>query len=181
MITSIAEDVSQSQDSEEGEEDNTIIVTPKPPADQPIKDDSSLLAVRSKLFYKKADSYVDLGDYCNCNDSIKSEILIIGVGILRVKEVQSKGVLLMRNETTLGNILLNISLSSQIPVSRAGKNNVLIISPPNPPLDFKSTNQNEQTSPQSSNGEMVTYVIRVKTSELADQLFELIKTLKSKS
>ena len=59
MVTFIVEDVSQ--DSEE--EDTPIIVTPKPPADQPIDDDSSLLAVRSKLFYKKSDSYVELGNY----------------------------------------------------------------------------------------------------------------------
>lgn len=53
------EDVSQ--DSEE--DDTPIIATHKPPADQPIDDDNSLLAVRSKLFYKKSDSYVELGNF----------------------------------------------------------------------------------------------------------------------
>lgn len=54
-----------SQDSED--DDAPIIVAPKPPADQPVKDDDSLLAVRSKLFYKKADSYVELGNYNKLN------------------------------------------------------------------------------------------------------------------
>lgn len=49
------------QDSED--EDNPVIVTAKPPADLPLKDDGSLLAVRSKLFYKKGESYVELGNY----------------------------------------------------------------------------------------------------------------------
>lgn len=84
----------------------------------------------------------------------------------------------MRNDTTLGNILLNISLSSQLPVSRAGKNNVLLMCPPNPPLELKPTNQNEEMA--QSGKEVVTYLMRVKTSQLADQLFELIKTLQSK-
>ena len=85
----------------------------------------------------------------------------------------------MRNDTTLANVLLNVSLSSQLPVSRAGKNNVLLVCPPNPPLEFKPNNQNEEATVQSG-GAVVTYLIRVKTSQLADQLFELIKTLQSK-
>ena len=44
------------------EDDVPIITAPKPPADQPIKDDDSLLALRCKLFYKKDDSYVELGE-----------------------------------------------------------------------------------------------------------------------
>lgn len=85
----------------------------------------------------------------------------------------------MRNDTKLANILLNVSLSSQLPVSRAGKNNVLLMCPPNPPLDLKPTNQNEEAS-QPATGEIVTYLIRVKTKDLADQLFELIKKLQCK-
>lgn len=84
----------------------------------------------------------------------------------------------MRNDTSLGNILLNISLSPQLPVSRAGNNNVLLMCPPNPPLEFKPTNQNEEIPPAQS--EVLTYLIRVKTKELADRLFEQIKTLQSK-
>ena len=49
--------------SQDNEDDILINASPKPSADQPIEDDSSLLAVRSKLFYKKNDSYVELGNY----------------------------------------------------------------------------------------------------------------------
>ena len=100
--------------------------------------------------------------------------------MLRVKEEQTKAILLMRNDTTLGNILLNISLSPRLPVSRAGNNNVLLMCPPNPPLEFKPTNQNEEVPLPGQSEEIVTYLIRVKTKELADQLFELIKSLQCK-
>ena len=95
-----------------------------------------------------------------------------------MQEDQSKAKLLMRNDTKLGNILLNISLTPQLPVSRAGKNNVLLMCPPNPPLELKSTNQNEEAP--STQPDIVTYLIRVKTGQLADQLFEQIKTVQSK-
>lgn len=105
-------------------------------------------------------------------------ILLTGLGVLRVKEEQNKAILLMRNDTHLGKILLNISLSPQLPVSRAGKNNVLLMCPPNPPLNIKPTNQNEQEQP--SEGGVVTYLIRVKTTTLADQLYNLVKQLQAK-
>ena len=96
-----------------------------------------------------------------------------------MQEDLSKAKLLMRNDTKLGNILLNISLTPQLPVSRAGKNNVLLMCPPNPPLELKPTNQNEET-PSTQPGDVVTYLMRVKTGQLADQLFEQIKAVQSK-
>lgn len=60
MTTLIVEDVSQDSEDDDAP---PIIAIPKPPADQPIKDEDSLLALRSKLFYKKNDSYVELGNY----------------------------------------------------------------------------------------------------------------------
>lgn len=65
----------------------------------------------------------------------------------------------------VGNILLNIILQSSMPCSRVGKNNVMVVCVPNPPVDDKNT-----TSP-------VPLLIRVKTSEDAD---ELHKTLEEK-
>jgi len=97
-----------------------------------------------------------------------------------VKEDHSKAIILVRNDTQLANILLNISLSPQLPVSRAGKNNVLLMCPPNPPLNIKPTNQNEQAQEQSTEGGVVTYLIRVKTTTLADQLYNLVKQLQAK-
>ena len=66
MILTV-EDTSQNS----GDDDDTIVITPKPPADQPLQDDHSLLAVRSKLFYKKNESYVELGN--SITDSIKCQ------------------------------------------------------------------------------------------------------------
>jgi len=67
MTTLTVEDISQDSD----DDDAPIIVSPKPPADQPIKDESSLLALRSKLFYKKGASYVELGNYNAIISNIK--------------------------------------------------------------------------------------------------------------
>lgn len=65
---------------------------------------------------------------------------------------------------TLGNILLNIILSDSLPVSRTGKNNVLLMCVPNPPIDPKKADAKEA----------IPMLIRVKTGEDAD---ELLKTL----
>lgn len=61
-----------------------------------------------------------------------------------------------------GNILLNIRLTSSIPVQRLGKNNVSLVCIPNPPLDTKTTSDKQS---------VVTFLIRVKTTEDADELF----------
>jgi len=75
---------------------------------------------RCKLFYMKDGSYVDRG-----------------VGHVHLKPVPSsaKTQLVVRAETSLGNLLLNIILNPAMPVSRQGKNNVAISCLPNPPLD----------------------------------------------
>lgn len=64
-----------------------------------------------------------------------------------------------------GNILLNIMLQSSMPCSRVGKNNVMVVCVPNPPVDDKNS------------GSPVPLLIRVKTSEDAD---ELQRTLEEK-
>lgn len=58
-----------------------------------------------------------------------------------------------------GNILLNILLSPAIPIKKQGKNNVFIVCIPNPPISSKDANV-----------EPVPMLIRVKTSEDADEL-----------
>ena len=48
-----------------------------------------------------------------------------GVGMLYLKTVEGgKTQLLIRADTNLGNVLLNILLSPQMPTTRVGKNNV---------------------------------------------------------
>lgn len=64
--------------------------------------------------------------------------------------------------TLLGNILLNILVPPNMPCSRTGKNNVLIVCIPNPPIDEKNA-----TVP-------VPVLIRVKTSEDADELHNIL-------
>ena len=111
-------------------------------------DDDSLLSVRAKLFYKKGDSFTELG-----------------VGQLRVQQVGSgsSGVrLLLRNDTKLGTILLNVRVTADIPVTVKG-NNVFVVCVPNPPLS-----KEDPSSP-------VTYLLRVKTAQTAS---DLLKTLK---
>lgn len=104
-----------------------------------------LLSIRTKLFYKKESEFVELG-----------------VGTLRVQS-SSKGTvhLLMRNDTTIGTVMLNVKITGNMPLS-CNKKSVLLVCPtPNPPLSV---------------GEgPVTYLLRVKTDESAEQLLGVIK------
>ena len=85
-----------------------------------VEETDALYSKKCKLFYKK-------GEY-------KEK----GVGMLYLKSVEgNKTQLLVRADTNLGNVLLNILLSSQMPTTRVGKNNVMIVCVPNPPIDPK--------------------------------------------
>lgn len=65
-----------------------------------------------------------------------------------------------------GNILLNVLIPPNMPCTRTGKNNVLIVCVPNPPVDEKNT-----SAP-------VTMLIRVKTAEDADELHRVLQEQK---
>lgn len=67
---------------------------------------------------------------------------------------------------TTGNILLNILLQASMPVSRLGKNNVMVVCVPNPPVD------------SSQPDKPVPLLIRVKTSEDADELLGILEEKK---
>lgn len=110
-------------------------------------DEDSLFSVRAKLFYKKGETFVELG-----------------LGTLRVQQGSPSGfILLMRNNTKLGNILLNVRVTADVPVSSKA-NNIFVVCVPNPALSGKAE---EQASP-------VTYLIRVKTAQLAEQLLRTV-------
>lgn len=83
-----------------------------------------------------------------------------GVGQLYIKSAAggSKTQLLVRADTNLGNILLNVLLTESVPASRMGKNNVMMICVPTP--DAKPP--------------PVTVLVRVKNQEEADELLEQI-------
>ena len=104
------------------------------------------MSVRAKLFYKKGSGYTELG-----------------VGTLKVQSSSTKAVrLLLRNDTSLSKVLLNVRVTSDIPIS-SKNNNVFVVCVPNPPL----SKDNIDTP--------VSYLIRVKTSPLADKLVTRLK------
>ncbi|KAH8401158.1 hypothetical protein KR009_003428 [Drosophila setifemur] len=126
-----------SQDGEE-EEDKP----PKVEFKQVVEDDA-VFSKRCKVFVKKDK---DFGDR--------------GVGTLYLKPVKDseKTQMLVRADTNLGNILVNIILTEGIPCQRMGKNNVMLVCVPTP----------EQSTATSM-------LLRVKTAEEADELLEQIK------
>ena len=116
------------------------------PSSQESVPDDSLFAVRAKLFYKKAEEFNELG-----------------IGTLKVQSSSGQSVrLLLRNDTSIGNILMNVKLTSNVPMTRS-KNNLMIVCQANPPLG------------KEADDKAVTYLIRVKTEELATHLHTVIK------
>uniref|UniRef100_A0A182NB96 RanBD1 domain-containing protein n=1 Tax=Anopheles dirus TaxID=7168 RepID=A0A182NB96_9DIPT len=107
----------------------------------PVEEKDSLFSKRCKLFVKAAGSYSDRG-----------------VGTLHIKKVDGKVQLLVRADTSLGNILLNIILNESVPLQRMGKNNVMMICLPTP----------DSKPPPTS------VLLRVKTTEEADELHETL-------
>lgn len=132
-----------SQDNEEEE-----YVPPKPESTE-VKEEGALHTVKCKLFYQKAGAWTERG-----------------VGFLHLKKSNDKTQLIIRADTSLGNILLNILLSSSLPMNRQGKNNVSLMCVPNPPLSTKE-------EPKAT-----AMLIRVKSAEEADTLFEKMKELR---
>ena len=62
--------------------------------------------------------------------------------------------------------MLNVALTKQIPVSKASKNSILLVCIANPPIP----KQDEKTPCK--------FLIKVKTEEDADELFDKIKEFK---
>lgn len=119
---------------------------PPVPVVREIKEKDAFYSKKCKLFYKK-----------------ESEFKEKGVGTLHLKMVaEEKLQLLVRADTNLGNILLNIMVPSSMPCTRTGKNNVMVVCVPNPAVDEKNP-----STP-------VPMLIRVKTAEDADELHKLL-------
>lgn len=109
------------------------------------EDDNRLINMRCKLFYKKETEFVELG-----------------LGNVCITKGEKSGVnLLLRNDTAMKKILLNVHLSKGVPLSLT-KNKVLIVCLPNPPLDSKS-DDDKSIIP-------VTYLIKVKDEVSAKSL-----------
>lgn len=131
---------SDDKDGEEKEEEPPKVIVNE------IKEDDAFYSKKCKLFYKKDNEFKEKG-----------------VGTLHLKPAgNEKTQLLVRADTNLGNILLNVLIPPKMPCTRTGKNNVLIVCVPNPPVD-----ENNPAVP-------VTMLIRVKTSEDADELHKIL-------
>ncbi|XP_055768256.1 nuclear pore complex protein Nup50-like isoform X2 [Salvelinus fontinalis] len=118
---------------------------------QEIKETDAFYSKKCKLFYKKDTEFKEKG-----------------VGTLHLKTTaDGKTQLLVRADTNLGNILLNILVQASTPCSRMGRNNVMVICVPNPVVDH-----NNPTNP-------VAMLIRVKTAEGADELHNILEEKKA--
>lgn len=113
----------------------------------PMVEENSIFDKKCKIFVKKDGNFVDKG-----------------VGTLYIKKIEDSGKhqLLVRANTSLGNILLNLLLNSSIPTQRMGKNNVMLVCIP-------TSDAKPPPTP---------VLIRVKTSEEADELLEKLNNYK---
>ncbi|XP_036276134.1 nuclear pore complex protein Nup50 isoform X2 [Pipistrellus kuhlii] len=126
-------------EEEESDEPPKVVVTE-------VKEEDAFYSKKCKLFYKKDNEFKEKG-----------------VGTLHLKPTANqKTQLLVRADTNLGNILLNVLVPPNMPCTRTGKNNVLIVCVPNPPVDERNA-----AAP-------VPMLVRVKTSEDADELHRLL-------
>lgn len=131
---------SENQGEDEGSEEPPKVVVTE------VKEEDAFYSKKCKLFYKKDNEFKEKG-----------------VGTLHLKPAAGqKTQLLVRADTNLGNILLNVLVPPNMPCSRTGKNNVLLVCVPNPPLDEKNA-----SAP-------ATMLVRVKTSEDADELHRIL-------
>ncbi|XP_016413206.1 nuclear pore complex protein Nup50 [Sinocyclocheilus rhinocerous] len=147
-VSSSLNAASNSQTADENGEESE---EPPVPVVKEIKEKDAFYSKKCKLFYKKDGEFKEKG-----------------VGTLHLKMVaESKLQLLVRADTNLGNIFLNIMVPSSMPCSRTGKNNVMVVCVPNPPVDDKNP-----STP-------VPVLIRVKTAEDADELHRILQEKKA--
>lgn len=147
-LSAVAPASTQKKDSNDSDEN---YVPPKEDFER-VEEKDAVYSIRCKLFQKKDNDYVDKG-----------------IGMLYIKPHQDKHQLLVRADTRLGNILLNIMLVSTLPVSRLGKNNVALVCIPNP---APNGGKDEAAGP-------TTMLLRVRTAEDADKLKEALELYKS--
>lgn len=119
-----------------------------------IQEEGSVYSKRCKLFYKNDGTYKEKG-----------------VGTLYLKPIGGSVQLLIRGETVVGKILLNIKLASSLPMQRLGKNNVVVSCVPNPPIGPDDADADAK--------EPVSFLIRTKTGDDADELFDMLNKYKS--
>ncbi|XP_050446633.1 nuclear pore complex protein Nup50 [Cataglyphis hispanica] len=142
---SFAPQAVKSQDSEDktdNENKDEEDEEPPKPDFKPVTEEGAVYEQRCKVYIKKNDNFSDRG-----------------VGTLYLKPTPNgKTQLIVRADTALGNLLLNILLTQSIPIKRMNKNTIMLVCLPLP-----------DSSPPP-----VPMLLRVKTSEVADELFETL-------
>jgi len=104
--------------------------------------------MRCKLFYKKDAEWRDKG-----------------IGNMHLKRIsEGKAQLIIRADTNLGNLLLNIQLNKSVPIKQ-NKNNVTLVCVPHPAVDSR-----DPTEP-------VSMLMRVKTAEDAANIISEVESL----
>ncbi|PIK53783.1 nucleoporin 50kDa [Apostichopus japonicus] len=159
----------QKKDQEEQKEANDDEDEPPKVEVKQVEEKDAIFSIRSKLYYKKDGAYKERG-----------------VGMLHIKKLEKAGQLMLRADTSLGNIIFNISIPKGLPVERQGKNNVILMAPMNPPADklcpiCKKKYPNPQTSNRCESDcspEPTAILLRVKTGEDADRLKEELDKVK---
>ncbi|KAK4469686.1 hypothetical protein MN116_006554 [Schistosoma mekongi] len=145
-------DSKQSIGNQQENDDDEEYVPPKPEV-KDFKEDGSVYSTRCKLFYK-----------------VDTEWRERGLGNLFIKPTTNdKFQLLIRADTNLGNILLNILITKDVPIKQQ-KNNLTLVCVPSPPLP--SQGKSSLTNEDGDNGQPkpVPLLIRVKSEEGATQL-----------
>ncbi|OAD61738.1 Nuclear pore complex protein Nup50 [Eufriesea mexicana] len=108
---------------------------------KPVTEEGAIFEQRCKVFIKKDGNFTDRG-----------------IGTLFLKPTPNEKIqLLVRAETSLGNLLINTLLTESIPTKRMNKNTIMLVCLPLP----------ESPSP-------VPVLLRVKTDEDADTLLEAL-------
>lgn len=134
----------------EGEEEP---YEPPKPESSNVKEEGSVYEKRMKLYYfsEKEKKFVDRG-----------------IGNLFIKPTKDgeSTQLIIRADTTLANILLNVKLSKVFPISKMGPKDVSYLCVPNPEI------------PGVSNTSPCKFLFKVKTPEDADELLEKLNEYK---
>ncbi|VEL40981.1 unnamed protein product [Protopolystoma xenopodis] len=144
-------------------EDNEEYIPPVPEARE-IKEEGSVFTTRCKLFYKLSDSWKERG-----------------LGNLYIKpdgDSKDKFQLLIRADTNLGTILLNIIVTKDMPIKQQ-KNNLTLVCVPNPPVPGANCEKKELDSSLNDKSNLVPMLIRVKTEDAASNLLEELNKYRS--
>ncbi|RDD40800.1 Nuclear pore complex protein Nup50 [Trichoplax sp. H2] len=116
-----------------------------------VTEDDAIFSARCKLFYKLKKDDKDWKER--------------GVGTIYLKKTETSGLqLVIRNDSSLGNILLNIAVSKTFPMSIVKEKNLSFITVANPPIDPKDVS----TDP-------TTFLMRLKSATDATSLHDHIK------